>query len=167
MAQAEELMGLLMRFHNEIAVTLSQGHDLLLILYPFSDNPDEFDFAAWTDAYIYGSQLGCDWYAAAGEDAEDLADLLQPFFLLNGMLREDAEKHGESWLSPAQEKLVIDQAREDLPSLVVSIFDFWRTKRTPVRTVRHEAPKVGRNDDCPCGSGKKYKQCCGSPERLH
>ena len=27
----------------------------------------------------------------------------------------------------------------------------------PVRVV----PKVGRNDPCPCGSGKKYKQCCG------
>ncbi|MBU1003518.1 MAG: preprotein translocase subunit SecA [Proteobacteria bacterium] len=29
-------------------------------------------------------------------------------------------------------------------------------------TVRREAPKVGRNDPCPCGSGKKYKKCCGS-----
>ena len=28
-------------------------------------------------------------------------------------------------------------------------------------TVRREAPKVGRNDPCPCGSGKKYKKCCG------
>jgi preprotein translocase subunit SecA len=28
-------------------------------------------------------------------------------------------------------------------------------------TVRRTAPKVGRNDPCPCGSGKKYKQCCG------
>ncbi|MGX9365669.1 preprotein translocase subunit SecA [Desulfoplanes sp. PS50] len=27
--------------------------------------------------------------------------------------------------------------------------------------VRRSAPKVGRNDPCPCGSGKKYKQCCG------
>lgn len=27
--------------------------------------------------------------------------------------------------------------------------------------VRREGPKVGRNDPCPCGSGKKYKQCCG------
>lgn len=24
-----------------------------------------------------------------------------------------------------------------------------------------ENPKVGRNDSCPCGSGKKYKKCCG------
>ena len=30
-------------------------------------------------------------------------------------------------------------------------------------TQRREAPKVGRNDPCPCGSGKKYKNCCGSP----
>ena len=28
-------------------------------------------------------------------------------------------------------------------------------------TVRRDAPKVGRNDPCPCGSGKKYKHCCG------
>lgn len=30
-----------------------------------------------------------------------------------------------------------------------------------VKTVVREAPKVGRNDSCPCGSGKKYKKCCG------
>ena len=32
---------------------------------------------------------------------------------------------------------------------------------TDGRPVRREGPKVGRNDPCPCGSGKKYKQCCG------
>jgi len=31
----------------------------------------------------------------------------------------------------------------------------------PGNTVRREAPKVGRNDPCPCGSGKKFKKCCG------
>ena len=28
-------------------------------------------------------------------------------------------------------------------------------------TIKREAAKVGRNDPCPCGSGKKYKNCCG------
>ena len=28
-------------------------------------------------------------------------------------------------------------------------------------TIRREGKKIGRNDPCPCGSGKKYKQCCG------
>jgi preprotein translocase subunit SecA len=31
-----------------------------------------------------------------------------------------------------------------------------------VKTVRHDGPKVGRNDPCPCGSGKKYKKCHGA-----
>ncbi|MEI8243977.1 MAG: preprotein translocase subunit SecA, partial [bacterium] len=31
----------------------------------------------------------------------------------------------------------------------------------PAEPVRRDLPKVGRNDSCPCGSGKKYKKCCG------
>ena len=31
-----------------------------------------------------------------------------------------------------------------------------------VETVRREEPKTGRNNPCPCGSGKKYKKCCGA-----
>jgi len=29
------------------------------------------------------------------------------------------------------------------------------------RTLHRVAPSVGRNDPCPCGSGKKFKKCCG------
>jgi preprotein translocase subunit SecA len=43
------------------------------------------------------------------------------------------------------------------PSDVVSEAAAATEKARPVRT----GPKVGRNDPCPCGSGKKYKNCCG------
>ncbi len=33
--------------------------------------------------------------------------------------------------------------------------------QAPVKTIVNKAPKVGRNDPCPCGSGRKYKKCCG------
>ena len=33
--------------------------------------------------------------------------------------------------------------------------------KTTVTTVKNEGPEIGRNEPCPCGSGKKYKQCCG------
>ena len=33
-------------------------------------------------------------------------------------------------------------------------------KKRPV--VKKAAEKIGRNDPCPCGSGKKYKKCCGA-----
>lgn len=43
--------------------------------------------------------------------------------------------------------------------------DFWST---PVQTVVRPGPKIGRNDPCPCGSGKKYKKCClGKDGLLH
>jgi len=32
------------------------------------------------------------------------------------------------------------------------------------RPFRREEPKIGRNDPCPCGSGKKYKKCCGKDQ---
>ena len=38
-------------------------------------------------------------------------------------------------------------------------------KKTPrkVTVTRRAAESIGRNDLCPCGSGKKYKKCCGAP----
>ena len=38
---------------------------------------------------------------------------------------------------------------------------FWDGKMVGTGQFRRETPKVGRNDPCPCGSGKKYKKCCG------
>jgi preprotein translocase subunit SecA len=32
----------------------------------------------------------------------------------------------------------------------------------PVQRVQRTGDKIGRNDPCPCGSGKKYKKCCGA-----
>ena len=66
------------------------------------------------------------------------------------------------------------ESKELLPALIVSVYamrDWWRGHRrthgarsTPpaiLPTVR-DTPKVGRNDPCPCGSGKKFKKCCGA-----
>ena len=36
------------------------------------------------------------------------------------------------------------------------------TKHSHIQPITNDGPKTGRNDPCPCGSGKKYKRCCGS-----
>jgi uncharacterized protein len=56
----------------------------------------------------------------------------------------------------------LDDAIEELVAAVADLADLTRDARYRVDTVRREAPKVGRNDPCPCGSGRKYKQCHGS-----
>ncbi len=38
------------------------------------------------------------------------------------------------------------------------------TEPAPQKPVKREIDKIGRNADCPCGSGKKYKKCCGLPQ---
>jgi SEC-C motif-containing protein len=38
---------------------------------------------------------------------------------------------------------------------------YFTTGKTMPRPVSRVAPKTGRNEPCPCGSGKKYKKCCG------
>jgi uncharacterized protein len=54
-----------------------------------------------------------------------------------------------------------------LPAAVIAIDQFWKGRRhgalpTTRQTVSGSTAKVGRNDPCPCGSGKKYKRCCGT-----
>jgi uncharacterized protein len=55
----------------------------------------------------------------------------------------------------------IDAAIRRLVEATVDLWDATAAQRYAVATVRRESPKVGRNDPCPCGSGKKYKTCHG------
>ncbi len=45
------------------------------------------------------------------------------------------------------------------PDQEEDISDLERKLNPPVR---HEVTKIGRNEPCPCGSGKKFKKCCGA-----
>ncbi len=44
--------------------------------------------------------------------------------------------------------------------VIYELYDIWHTLGPRVSTVQ-QGPKPGRNDPCSCGSGKKYKKCCG------
>jgi uncharacterized protein len=160
-----ELVDLLMRLNNDIAAALLAGETVAPILYPVEDGSEAYDYAIWADAYVFGAGLAEDWYDLAGKRADDLSELLEPLFILNGMLREDAEKSGERWFAPAEEERLIAEIEENLPVIVQTIYNFWRNRRAGPAV--SESSKVGRNDPCPCGSGKKFKQCCGHPDRLN
>ncbi len=58
----------------------------------------------------------------------------------------------------------LDAAIEDLVGNVIELADLARADMVKVATVRRDAPKVGRNEPCPCGSGKKFKHCHGKQE---
>lgn len=51
---------------------------------------------------------------------------------------------------------------EDLVTAVADLYDLTTDSRYHVETVKRETPKLGRNDPCHCGSGKKFKNCHGA-----
>jgi uncharacterized protein len=59
---------------------------------------------------------------------------------------------------------ISEQRLNDFADAMWAVYDLrelWRNIGPRVETV-HVSPKIGRNDPCSCGSGKKYKKCCGA-----
>ncbi|MBZ4643952.1 MAG: secA [Deferribacteraceae bacterium] len=63
-----------------------------------------------------------------------------------------------------QEELELKKKETELKEERRDIFGNSNEESDRKSPVRRDTPKVGRNDPCPCGSGKKYKKCCGVNE---
>jgi uncharacterized protein len=75
-------------------------------------------------------------------------------------LIEIANREGE--VDPDPELTTeLTQAAPDLIPGWIDALNAWRVRNTTGQPVPTRAPKVGRNDSCPCGSGRKHKKCCG------
>ncbi len=72
---------------------------------------------------------------------------------------------GEAEMSEAMRELHEEWLQTPRPALEgkkpAAVLEGGRLFPGKVETFRREAPKIGRNDPCPCGSGKKFKRCCG------
>ena len=74
----------------------------------------------------------------------------------NGQIKEGREQRTD--LSRTRvNKDQIERAGSDYGANEQDYFDPSNIKQEPIKV----APKIGRNDPCPCGSGKKFKQCHG------
>lgn len=133
---------------------LEEGRMPELWVYP-DDNGDD-DWLVWCNAYLYALDVvPTDWFEAAGDD--DFEDLFYPLMALAGLYDEDG---ADGSIITIDDKERVRLAAE-LPHTLQDIAAFWRVWRNKPKTVRHDEPKIGRNDPCRCGSGKKYKNCCG------
>ena len=148
-----ELLLLLDRFRASTEDALDAG---TLTLQARETRTGRIDYTGWCEGFLDGVEISeTDWFAAA--DPEELDELMFPIEVLADALpaqQRAAYKPGE-W-----RKLVRD-AEASLPDTVARLADYWAIVRAPPVTIRREQPKVGRNDPCPCGSGKKFKQCHG------
>jgi uncharacterized protein YecA (UPF0149 family) len=63
--------------------------------------------------------------------------------------------------------LALSRISDEVRTEAMATFDALEGAETDDGARVASRVKVGRNEPCPCGSGKKYEKCCGGPEQLH
>jgi uncharacterized protein len=155
---ALEATALLTRFHDATAESLNAGEGFDLVLYQTEEGGE--DLAIWCEGYLMGVELAePGWDDAA--DPDEVGEMLHAFVVLSGRAKEFALADGEPWMEAEEEKRLLAELGASLMGQVLDNRAYWFEKNIP-GTVRRDAPKVGRNDACPCGSGKKFKNCHGA-----
>ncbi|MGN6865541.1 UPF0149 family protein [Neisseria sp. P0020.S003] len=149
-----EIERLVMAMAADMRMKLNEK--ILPDLWFYEDEAGNPDFYTWCNAYLYALDIvPTDWFEAV--EQEEFEDLFYPIMALGGIY--DDEENGEVILHLNEKELT--QLESDLPHVLLDIYWYWQAIINKPQTVRREGEKVGRNDPCPCGSGKKYKACCG------
>lgn len=158
----ERIISLICRFMNEIAITMEVApKDFEPLFCEYEANGQAvLDGEAWAWGFWEGIELRADAWQSIWDSP--LAPLMRPIYLLG------AEEIGEDEMKLVDSALKCHKLTIEIEAAIPEIYRHWRAQRTfPVETVQRTDPKVGRNDDCGCGSGKKFKKCCGAPPVLH
>lgn len=159
--QAHHITALVLRFYNGV-------------IRCFMEDPASFEPLFWQDV-VWGAAEWCEGFLAGTAFCEKewsglwqaLPDLHEPFVRLG-------TDEGLAGIRDQQEAQALMDAIE--PAFVAShAIWFSRRQQRPEGLVRDTVdhgpaagpwrrpdPKIGRNDPCPCGSGKKFKKCCGA-----
>lgn len=112
--------------------------------------------------WVFGFQLACVHFGDLLESSDD-AIMLALARLFRHLPPQD--EHMVDLIATMDKESpieTVDEGIEELIACVVELSDLTSNERYHVETVRRETPKVGRNDPCHCGSGKKYKLCHGA-----
>jgi uncharacterized protein len=170
LAQAERITGLIMRQLNGIIWSLHQNPDTFEPVFDtcsYPNNPREYtDGEMWAYGYMAGINLQRKNWETFFEQPTS-TEVLRPIYLLGA----DEVTQEEEELTKTSEQR--EGLSEQIPACVAWIYRFWQpyrravAERTIATSFQREHPKVGRNDPCPCGSGKKFKKCCGASTVLH
>jgi uncharacterized protein len=165
MEEANHILNLVMRLYNDL---MQRFQDAPQDFEPVFRRGAQWGEAQWCEGFLLGMQFQQKaWNLLIKAKPEWFAPCMR---LATDESREFMEKEGSAERSVS----------EIAPSVVKikAFWDFWKEQsdspspgglgddQDPVAgahaPVMRQGPKVGRNDPCPCGSGKKYKKCCGA-----
>lgn len=167
--EASEVFGALMTLYNWIAIRIDYGEaplppDCEPAADAMANFADDAAFGRWSRGFCLGHGWLVDSWGGPDFDnmEEDLGLAIMALSFFNS--REMAE----DLLAETGHDKRIEDAADMMLEIVPDAFHVYagigRNSR-PVYAERPQVPvrshKIGRNEPCPCGSGRKYKKCCG------
>ena len=144
--EANRVLGYVQGMHNRVAGALMAEPPAVVPVFIFEP---AWDHMEWMAGFLMGADFDAEVWDYAREDAPELFESFKTL--------AEIERDAEGW----------EEACHRLSLSLVQIRDYFRAGewRQAFEEVQkpfvREGPKVGRNDPCPCGSGRKYKKCCG------
>ncbi|YCM42368.1 UPF0149 family protein [Verrucomicrobiaceae bacterium 227] len=178
MEELEVFSGAVMAFYNEIVTDLDSGEYLPPLLEVEIEGEDEWDddefeemegpffsLESWAEGlsdaaeYLKEIQGSNDFTERLDAVAEELAMEVLKYPVMDEAQAEVSCFNAVDFLTAARDEQLGNPVRSSVRPTdgAFSPYDF-----PPIEQVTRESPKVGRNDLCPCGSGKKYKKCCAN-----
>ncbi|QAU35278.1 UPF0149 family protein [Janthinobacterium sp. 17J80-10] len=155
--ECSRIMNLIARYMNEVVMTFEvapKEFEPLFCEYEF-EGRQVIDGEAWAWGFLEGVDLRADAWEPIWDS--NLAPLMRSIHLLG------AEEIEEEDMTLVDEPVKRHKLAIEVEAAIPAIHRYWQPQRkSAVTTVQRQEAKVGRNDDCPCGSGKKFKKCCGA-----
>jgi uncharacterized protein len=156
--QAEYVMGLLAKHWNAIAERRLKGakHRPIIDTFGVAMPGDE-----WAEGFLRGIDMTAEAWEPLFDDRQADYTVLSILALCDGSPEEVQEQ-----ITEEMRGAILTQ----LPATLQMIAAYWSGQAPGLpRSEPIRSAKVGRNAPCPCGSGKKYKKCCGSetPPMMH
>ena len=161
--QEQRVLELIMRHRSGIAwifTFASEDFDPMLDTYPHRPGEREYlDYETWAMGFIRGMKLTSNEWQPLFNDVS-MSDAWRPLHLLGADEVTDEE---EALTRFAMQREALGQ---QIPTSLTAIYQYWLPyratdlERDTAQSMRDGSIKIGRNTQCPCGSGKKYKRCC-------
>lgn len=158
---------LVMRHYNDVAQSLTPPALDYGPLYDEDKRTGEILWESWCCGFERAMRLRPDTWEGIVENGDE-----ETAASVNMMLALYNIAEGQSTLSKASVKSLTVDAPDLIPNLVLTLNEWTKSGTTPTpfpasaAANQSHAPfmetKVGRNAPCPCGSGRKYKRCCGA-----
>jgi uncharacterized protein len=171
--QGRRILGYLMLYYNLVLASVEgDWFEPLLLQLEQPDGSEFYDAESWCLGFIVGTALFPRYWEPV---LQNHGELITPMYLLG------TESGWEILEQSGDEKQAAQDAYEAIPAAVAALHDYFKAQReqpsgkrdsdfdaaAPAYPFQQNEVKIGRNDPCPCGSGKKFKKCCGAPDKLH